>query len=127
MVEDLNACSTLTGDKASPSAPPRAFFGCYDGHGGNSCSDYCREELHNVSQNPSRAKTHPRVAYRLSRGWRTSCATPTRTHLLQPPTHTLTSYPPSRSSLSGARTRVGSWGSMAAEVAAPLGCHSQGM
>lgn len=47
VVEDLNACA---GDKANPSAPPRAFFGCYDGHGGNSCSDYCREELHNVSK-----------------------------------------------------------------------------
>jgi hypothetical protein len=45
VLEDLNACAV---HKPNPSAPPRAFFGCYDGHGGNSCADYCREELHNV-------------------------------------------------------------------------------
>ena len=47
MVDDLNK---LHGEllPTALAGTPRAFFGCYDGHGGNSCSDYCREELHKV-------------------------------------------------------------------------------
>jgi serine/threonine protein phosphatase PrpC len=27
---------------------PRTYFGCYDGHGGEKCSTYLKEELHKV-------------------------------------------------------------------------------